>query len=72
MEKKTIITFNKEEQEAMRQMLSVFAKIQTENKIDPTDYSTPFETAFNRAMNYFIEFMYTSEDTEKIVSDYGY
>ena len=72
MEKKTIITFNREEQEAMRHMLAVFAKMQADNDIDPTDYSAPFETAFNNAITSLIEFMCTSEDTEKIVSDYGY
>lgn len=72
MEKKTVITFNKKEQEAMRQMLSTFAEMQKENDIDPEDYSTPFEAAFNNAMSCLIEFMYMSEDTERIVSECGY
>lgn len=72
MEKKVIIKFNKEEQEAMRQMLSTFAKMQKENDIDPEDHSTPFEATFNEAMNYLIELMYFSEDTEKIVCECGY
>lgn len=72
MEKRIVVTFNKEEQEAMRQMLSTFAKMQEENNISPEDYSTPFEATFNSAMNYLIKFMYYSEDTEKIVSECGY
>ena len=64
--------FNKEEQEAMRQMLKVFAKIQEEQDIDVEDYKSRFGRAFNNAMNSLIDFMNLSDETEKIVIECGY
>lgn len=66
------IVYTKEEQNAMRHMLSTFAKMQEERQIDPEDHTSFFESIFNNAMASLIDLMYLTPETEKIIWECGY
>ena len=66
------IKFTQEELDAMRHMLSTFAKMQKERDIDPEDYDTSFGATFNEAMCALMDLMWMTTESAKIIDDCGY
>ena len=66
------IKFTQEELDAMRHMLSTFAKMQKERGIDPEDYWTSFGATLNGAMCALIDLMYLTTESTKIIYECGY
>lgn len=66
------IKFTQEELDAMRHMLSTFAKMQKERDIDPEDYDTSFGMTFNGAMCALMDLMWLTTEGAKIIDECGY